>query len=354
MLFLGDVAAGGIRPRALAMPAHLRSCCTVVNLEGALCTEHTFAKGRALYNSPGILETLTALNVRVANLANNHSMDTCGSPRHTIDILRREGIEGVGAGCTLEEAQAPVRLKEGDVEVLVLAFGWSVIGCRAASARGAGVNPLEPAHVLRSIEQLRRLNPRSKIVALMHWNYELEIYPQPMHRQLAFQCVEAGASAVVGCHPHCPSGIEWHGSAPIIYSLGNWFLPQGVFFGGALQFPARTELQLAFEWNPMSGNEACHWFRYLRSNHQIIYLQSESALASRLAASLTPYRGMPHGDYIKWFKEHRVKRRGLPVYKDYRQETMNRMFDGYVYARQRFIEILFGLNLRRLMSEGNS
>ena len=37
--------------------------------------------------------------------------------------------------------------------------------------------------------------------------------------------VEAGASAVVNIHTHCPQGMEVYQGAPIVYSTGNFFFP---------------------------------------------------------------------------------------------------------------------------------
>ena len=37
-------------------------------------------------------------------------------------------------------------------------------------------------------------------------------------------CIDAGADAVIGAHPHILQGIEYYKGKPILYSLGNfWF-----------------------------------------------------------------------------------------------------------------------------------
>ncbi|HPZ06373.1 MAG TPA: CapA family protein, partial [Clostridiales bacterium] len=41
--------------------------------------------------------------------------------------------------------------------------------------------------------------------------------------------LDAGADIVIGAHPHCLQGIEFHNGKPIVYSLGNfWFNRQTV------------------------------------------------------------------------------------------------------------------------------
>ena len=74
---------------------------------------------------------------------------------------------------------------------------------------------------MKCIENTRKNYPNAKIITLPHWNYELELYPQPMHRELARLMVDAGAEGVFGHHPHCVNGIEYYKDAPIVYSLGN-------------------------------------------------------------------------------------------------------------------------------------
>ena len=40
----------------------------------------------------------------------------------------------------------------------------------------------------------------------------------------AHACIDAGADAVIGAHPHILQGIEYYEGKPILYSLGNfWF-----------------------------------------------------------------------------------------------------------------------------------
>jgi poly-gamma-glutamate synthesis protein (capsule biosynthesis protein) len=49
-------------------------------------------------------------------------------------------------------------------------------------------------------------------------------HPEKYQRTLAKQYIDAGADAVIGCHPHVMQGIEFYEGKPIAYSLGNfWF-----------------------------------------------------------------------------------------------------------------------------------
>ncbi len=350
MLFLGDIAVPENALPAQAVPESLFSQPVVANFEGAACVHANLNRGKRVWNAQGALAILDRFAVRVAGLANNHILDTCNSPEHTMSILQSRGCSTVGAGASLSEAAQPTIINEDNTEIALLAFGWHVIGCREAGLFTPGVNPLRPEHVLRSLDGVRMRYRSAQIVLLMHWNYELEVYPQPMHRQLAFECIRRGASAVIGCHPHCPGGIEWHESAPVVYSLGNWFFPQGVFFGGNLRFPPRARLQLAFEWDPRSGTAVCHWFDYSPGTHRLTHISSEAAQSDRRIAELTPFDGMSHREYTRWFAAHRFKRRGLPIYRDYRNTVQNWAFDHFVRLRQTAVNMMFNSGIRRSLS----
>jgi poly-gamma-glutamate synthesis protein (capsule biosynthesis protein) len=326
----------------------------VVNLEGALVSEDGRKRRRrerkvfSLYSAPEVLATLKSWDVRVACLANNHVTDFDVMPSETVLALAKHGIVSCGAGDNWGEAAEPACVVIDGRRAVFLAFGWPTIECLVAGRGRPGVNPLWPQHVLNSVRAARSEWPAAALVVLMHWNFETERYPMPMHRQLAFDVVEAGADAVVGHHPHCAQGIEFFGGAPVVYSLGNWFLPQGRWFGGVMRYPEYVLDQLAFEWRPGTGASVCHWFRYDPGSHDVVYRQSAPAQEDAMVSELTPFAGMSHADYVKWFRENRYKSKALPVYADYRRRIRNWGFDRWVSLRQRVIVML---RRRRLASE---
>jgi poly-gamma-glutamate synthesis protein (capsule biosynthesis protein) len=190
-----------------------------------------------------------------------------------------------------------------------------------------------------------RNNPTIPLVLLMHWNYELEIYPQPLHRELAYAAIDAGAAGVIGCHSHCVQGIEVYRGAPIVYGLGNWFLPEGRVFGRDLRFPDFAHRQLAFAWKPGEQDMLCHWFRYDRNTSALEFEFSESMVGSEILKEMTPFRGMSGEDYVSWFGDHRRKRLLLPVYKGIHATFTNRLKDVWVACRHRLLLFIqfFGL-----------
>jgi len=62
------------------------------------------------------------------------------------------------------------------------------------------------------------------LIVYMHWGVEYNNYPEAYQREWAKLYIDAGANAVIGCHPHVVQGFELYNGCPIVYSLGNfWF-----------------------------------------------------------------------------------------------------------------------------------
>lgn len=87
----------------------------------------------------------------------------------------------------------------------------------------AGVAPLNREFMLQMIQELRE--KVDEICVLCHWGYEYERFPLPAHRRLAHVLIDAGATVIIGHHPHVIQGIEHYKGRMIAYSLGNFFLP---------------------------------------------------------------------------------------------------------------------------------
>lgn len=340
MIFLGDVAHPFTEPADWrSLDAVAKGQPLIVNVEGSLTQSLDALSDYKVFNHVSIIETLKSSGTRLACLANNHIADLPGGLKFSCEALQSQGILTVGAGANADEAAAPVFLTDGGQNYVFVAFGWKTIQCLPAAAGGPGVNPLEPLHVLRTIADLRNRHPDVAIVTVFHWNIELERYPQPAHRQLAFAAVEAGASVVIGHHPHCVGGFELYKNCPIAYSLGNWWFPQGEFIGGKLAFPDYTLSQAALEWE-YGRKPIIHWFAYSREDHSLSHTSSEVLEDDADHSAHTPFAGLSHREYQAWFRKNRVKRRALPVYDDYRSVFRNWLNDVYIAARHPLILLI--------------
>lgn len=210
----------------LLMELHKKDL-SVVNLECPLTkTNSPICKtGPHLRAHPKVVECLKAGRFDIANLANNHVANYGASGlSETIHVLQSNKIEYVGAGSSLSIAEKPLQVNCKGSVVTFLAFAENEFN--TADEKDAGAWPLDP---VVNISQIRRAKSGSDIViALVHGGDEHSPVPSVGTVKTCRAFVEAGASAVIGAHPHVPQGYEVYNRAPIFYSLGNlvFDLPQ--------------------------------------------------------------------------------------------------------------------------------
>lgn len=172
--------------------------------------------------APDSVKLLQAGKFDIALLANNHIGDY--GPEavlETIDRLHAAGLQTVGAGKNLEEARRPLRLRKNGISLSIINVAEHEFG--TATEEMPGSNPLDVAPILLQIARERRSG--SIVLVVGHGGNEFNPVPSPRMVGNCRAFVEAGASAVVNIHTHCPQGMEIYQGAPIVYSTGNFFFP---------------------------------------------------------------------------------------------------------------------------------
>ncbi|MCO6386972.1 CapA family protein [Aliihoeflea sp. 40Bstr573] len=206
---------------------------------------------------PSLAHDLRALGVDVVNFANNHAMDYAASGlADTLAALKEAGISQVGAGLTLAESLAPVSKTAGRTKVAFMGLTTTLPNGSGAGPNRPGVAPIRvlTRYVIDpvAIQETPGMSPFAEtfvfegdqqtalnavraaaadndiVIVAIHWGVpfgwvaasqdELADYQRPLGRAL----IDAGASAVIGHHPHYLQGVEFHSGKPIIYSLGNF------------------------------------------------------------------------------------------------------------------------------------
>lgn len=172
--------------------------------------------------APDSVKLLQAGNFDIALLANNHIGDYGpAAVNETISRLHAAGLQTVGAGKDLAEARRPLRLKKNGVPLSIINVAEHEFGTATPDTPGA--NPLDVAPLLLQIARERRAG--SIVLVVGHGGNEYNPVPSPRMVANCRAFVEAGASAVVNIHTHCPQGMEIYQGAPIVYSTGNFFFP---------------------------------------------------------------------------------------------------------------------------------
>lgn len=167
----------------------------------------------------------------VLTVATNHAKD-CGVERgcrdqsflDTVANLRQAGIAPVGGGKTLAEALTPAILTVQGVRFAFL--GFSAVSSELwATDTTPGTAPFTKEHYLAAVRQARQ--NADVVVVLPHWGAEYASEITWEQYNGAADLVEAGATLVVGNHPHRAQGREiFPDGAVAVYALGNFVFDQ--------------------------------------------------------------------------------------------------------------------------------
>ncbi len=229
-IMLGGTAASEMRKYGYDRPfAHAKELfgdadIVFANLEGPLTNAgEPAANKRYVFHSPPdkVVPALARAGVNVVSLANNHVLDygTRGL-RQTIEALERVGIRHAGAGANEHDAREPALIKIRGTTVAVLAYSLTYPKEFWATAASAGTAFGHKAHVRSDVRAARRL--ADIVVVSFHWGQESTTVLRPYQPLLAHAAIDAGASLVLGHHPHVLQGIERYGGGVVLYSLGNF------------------------------------------------------------------------------------------------------------------------------------
>lgn len=354
MIFLGDIAIPNHEfADLLDRPKCFGEDIVVANLEGTISnnTKKKYLNKNIVFNTKEAVNYLKKINTKVVCLANNHVLDIKENLHGTLKELEKNSIHYCGVGDNILMAQKPARVEWNGIKYCFLSFGWDVIGCQYAKKNRCGVNPLEKENVIKCIDYCKKSYVEDKIIIIFHWDYELEIYPMPMHRTLAKEVIDHGAEIVVGHHSHCVQGIENYKGKYIIYSLGNWLMPNGIYMQGRLKFPKYAHRECAIEWNG-EDKLLCHWFWFRPDTQQIIYDKTEDAKKSAEIKKLSSFTDMTNKEYSAWFRDNRKKRILLPVFDSFDSVEMFAK-KKWLKVRGIIISILWSLHIRNARTDVN-
>lgn len=344
MIFVGDVAIlEGEVFEGRNFPSEFSLLPICLNLEGPISLSGT-ALGWGVVNAANWLSSFPGNAAKVAFIGNNHISDLDNGIVDTQRWLSDAGISSFGAGANEAAARAAVRCASGAETYTLLGAGWPVIGCKPASAQSPGVNPLDATFLREEVRRLSGEARGTRVVVVLHWNYEFERYPQPAHRKLAMNLIDAGAYAVIGHHPHIVGPMERYKGRTIAYSLGNWAFSYGRHFAGRLRFPPSSFHQIAIELG--RTKDIVHHTQFVPPVY-IEYSFSEDISSDKF--SLKPeFEGLSHKEYITLFKKKRIKRKLLPIYKNPEQGISNAFRDFWVAKRQKIIDTAAKTGIKRM------
>ncbi len=174
---------------------------------------------------PSRVGILNEMGVDIVSLANNHALDFGPDALlDTFSTLDSAKIAYVGAGENMARAKAPIYFTVGDKTIAFVAASRVVFAMDwyATDTTPGMIGTYDPTLFLESIKEAKE--NADFVVAYVHWGVERNNYPEKYQKVFAQNYIDAGADAVIGCHPHVMQGLEFYKGKPIAYSLGNfWF-----------------------------------------------------------------------------------------------------------------------------------
>lgn len=196
-----------------------------VNLESPFSDRGPYHQSGLIFHAPpDTIAGLQLAGIAIASTANNHSRD-CGSHgvEFTISWLRSHGIAPLGTSESEALTHEGVVLVRHGVRFGFLGYtfdqqngNWHDIDPRIALA--------DPKAVCRDVTALRK---RADVVIVsMHHGVEYTRAPTKAQIEFAHAAIDAGASLVIGHHPHVIQPQETYHGGLIFYSLGNFVFDQ--------------------------------------------------------------------------------------------------------------------------------
>lgn len=206
------------------------------NLEGPLTDAGTAGTAKQyIFRSPPdkVAPALARAGFNIVSLANNHTLDYGPEGlEHTRAALDQAGIRHAGAGRNATEARAPVYMAcvpargsgmsaaAYSTTVAFLAYSLTFPEEFWAGPNKPGTAFGHERHVRADVAQARQT--ADIVVVSFHWGQEGKTELRDYQVQLAHAAIDAGASAVLGHHPHVLQGVERYKDGVILYSLGNF------------------------------------------------------------------------------------------------------------------------------------
>ena len=202
------------------------------NLECAVSTRGSAIPGKqyTFRGKPSYLRAASRYaGMDVLNLANNHSKDFGTTALlDTFRWLKRFGITRVGAGWNSAEARRPRIVRRLGLKVAFVGFSDVNPAGFGAGESSPGTVLADPSVIQADVRRAKRL--ADVVIATFHWGVERSTQPNGEQVFLAQTALGAGASAVIGAHPHVLQPVVRRGRRVVAYSLGNFVWSAGSDF----------------------------------------------------------------------------------------------------------------------------
>ena len=315
----------------------------IVNFESTLShlNKRRITKGIALESSLDSKTALNYLNVKCTGHANNHVLDFDFNLHTYQKYFKKAKIQPIGLGINLEEATRPFFFDEE--KLIVIAFGWKTIRCTPAGQNKRGVSPYKYSFVDKLVKHYRDIYPDHRIILYPHWNYEFETCPFPADRKFSHHLIDLGVDGIFGHHPHVINCFEIYKGKPIFYSLGNFYFPQVRYGDNVINFRKSALNGISIEYDGALEDLKIHHHCQTKKGEKIKLIGSYGLdeISKSEIPLLENISEFSDEKYYHFYKKNRFhKMKGLPIYRDYKNNFQNELYSLYVQLRQIPVDFL--------------
>ena len=156
------------------------------------------------------------------NFAANHVLDGGSAGMfHTRELVEGLGIATAGVGATQQEARRMRVLEAGGLKFGFLCYCEDTNYTLGTTGPGHAYYTLPT--VLDDVAACR--GAMDVLIVSVHADLEFMETPSAPRRDAFRKLAAAGATVVLGHHPHVPQGVELIDGSLIAYSLGNCYFP---------------------------------------------------------------------------------------------------------------------------------
>ena len=196
------------------------------NLECSISSKATGDPYRNIFCiKPWEAKGLSFAGFDLISLANNHALDYGKKGLlSTMEFLTQEKIKFVGAGKTKSESILPTIFEVRGIKIAFLAFNLYTMDWVKFKENDPAIAFYDSSRAKEIITNLK--NEVEVIVISLHWGIEYRKSPASSQIRIAHQLIDAGASLILGHHPHVVQKIEEYKGGVIVYSLGNFVFDQ--------------------------------------------------------------------------------------------------------------------------------
>ncbi len=194
----------------------------VCNFEGPEIAVGQTAK--CPHQEPGTSAYLKKSGFGLMLLANNHIAELGRDGiKYSINQIKKAGADCIGAGVKWEEAYQPLIRELRGLRFGFLNLCEAQVGQYLTKDQPYGYAWMGYEDLKTDITVLRK--QVDFVVVFVHAGLEHYDIPLPEIREFYHSLCDAGATAVIGGHPHSVQGYEYYDRKLIAYSLGNFYFP---------------------------------------------------------------------------------------------------------------------------------